>query len=299
MTAIAIAIDDYLAALRSERGMSTNTVTAYRRDLGQYRRTLQSAGVEELDAIETEHVAGFVAWMRDQGWKPATVARKLAAITGFHRFAAAEGMAESDPTVLIDRPSRTRSLPNALTIDEAIRLVETPDPTVRLGRRDRAMLEFMYATGARVAETVGLDLEDIDFESNTARVTGKGDRQRIVPLGRHAVDAIEHYLPERLDLVRSGGEPALFLNSRGRRLTRQGVFDVVRRTARRAGLDPGRVSPHVLRHSAATHMVEGGADLRTVQELLGHANITTTQVYTRVSPQHLLEVFVTSHPRSA
>ena len=203
MTAIGPAIDDYLAALRNERGMSTNTVAAYRRDLGQYRRMLDEAGVTELDAIGDEQVAEFLSWMRTQGWKPATVSRKLAAITGFHRFTTAEDLAATDPTTLIDRPSRSRSLPKALTVDEAIRLVETPDPTVRLGRRDRALLEFMYATGARAAETVGLDLDDVDFDTATARVVGKGDRHRIVPIGSHALSAIEHYLPERLDLLQT------------------------------------------------------------------------------------------------
>lgn len=299
MTAITSAIDEFISAVRSERGLSANTAAAYRRDLGQYARFLRDAGHIDLDEVEEHDVVRFVGWMRGQTWKPATVARKLAAVSGLHRFAVVEELAERDPTVAVDRPGRGSSLPKALTVDEAIRLVETPNPTARLGRRDRALLEFMYATGARVTETAGLDVDDVDFELHTVRLTGKGDRQRIVPLGGHAVDAITHYLPERLDLQRGDDTGAMFLNLRGGRLTRQGVFDIVKRTAKRAGIDPMRVSPHVLRHSAATHMVEGGADLRSVQELLGHANISTTQVYTRVSPQHLLEVFVTSHPRSA
>lgn len=299
MTSLASAIDEYLAALRSERGLSAHTAAAYRRDLSQYARHLESSGVEGLDSIEESHIAGFVAWMRGQSWKPATVARKLAAVSGFHRFAVSEGLTARDPSVLVERPSRTAALPKALTVDEAIRLVEAPNPTERLGRRDAALLEFMYATGARVAETVSLDVDDVDFETSTVRLTGKGDKQRVVPLGAPAVNAIAHYLPKRLELARGSDPGAMFLNGRGGRLTRQGVFAIVRRTAQRAGIEPSRVSPHVLRHSAATHMVEGGADLRSVQELLGHANISTTQVYTRVSPQHLLEVFVTSHPRSA
>jgi integrase/recombinase XerD len=161
------------------------------------------------------------------------------------------------------------------------------------------LLEFLYATGARVAETVGVDLADVDLEERTALVTGKGSKQRLVPLGGGAVEAINAYLPDRLSLRRPGQDPgALFLNFRGGRLTRQGVFAVVRHAATRAGIDPARVSPHVLRHSMATHMVEAGADLRTVQELLGHANISTTQVYTKVSAGHLYEVYVSSHPRA-
>lgn len=300
MTTITTAIDEYLVSLQSERGLSPHTVRAYRRDLKQYSRHLSERGKEDLDDVVADDIASFVGWMHGQEWKPTTVARKVAAVTGFHGFTVIEGLAARDPAVHVERPRRPAALPKALTLDEALRLVEAPDPTTRLGKRDRALLEFMYATGARVTETVGLDLDDVDFESKTVRVTGKGDKQRIIPLGAHAVDALLYYLPQRLELKHGKKDSgAMFLNSRGERLTRQGVFDVVRRSAARAGIDRSRVSPHVLRHSAATHMVEGGADLRSVQELLGHANISTTQVYTRVSPQHLLEVFVTSHPRSA
>ena len=178
-------------------------------------------------------------------------------------------------------------------------LLETPDAATAGGRRDRAILEFLYATGCRVSEAAGLDLEDVDLEAGTVIVTGKGDKQRMVPLGGFAVRAIEAYLSDRMSVRTPGRDPgALFLNARGGRLTRQGLWGIVRKAAARAGIPLDRVSPHVLRHSAATHMVERGADLRSVQQLLGHATITTTQVYTRVTPQHLLEVYVTSHPRS-
>ena len=228
-----------------------------------------------------------------------SVARKTAAVRGLHRFRVTEGLAEEDPTVLVDGPRRGQSLPKALSLDEVLALLDTPDTATSLGRRDLALLEFLYGTGARVSEVVGLDLEDVDTESATAIVTGKGDRQRLVPLGAHVVAAITAYLPDRLALRRPGADSgALFLNRRGRRLTRQGVWGIVRKAAVSAGIPEDRVSPHVLRHSAATHMVERGADLRSVQELLGHATITTTQVYTRVTPQHLLEVYITSHPRS-
>jgi integrase/recombinase XerD len=204
-----------------------------------------------------------------------------------------------DPTLLIDSPKRRQSLPKALTVDETIRLVEAPDRSTGAGRRDSALLEFMYASGARVSETVNLDLTDVDLDDRMAIVTGKGSRQRYVPIGDHAVKSLRSWLPDRLRLVKSGesGDP-MFLNLRGRRLTRQGVFGIVRKHAGNAGIDPVRVSPHVLRHSAATHMVEAGADLRTVQEILGHATISTTQVYTRVSPTHLVEIYVQAHPRS-
>jgi integrase/recombinase XerD len=225
------------------------------------------------------------------------VARKLAAVRGLHRFLVSEGMASDDPTRLLDRPSLPARLPKALSVAEVEALLASPQPHTVAGRRDAALLEFLYATGARVSEAVALDLVHLDLEEAVALVTGKGDKQRLVPLGEWAVEAIERWLPDRLRL-RKGGTDAVFLNLRGRRLTRQGVFEIVRRHALRAGIPYERVSPHVLRHSAATHMVEGGADLRTVQEMLGHASISTTQVYTQVSPQHLLEVYLLSHPRA-
>jgi len=189
--------------------------------------------------------------------------------------------------------------PKALTVDEAITLVEAPDLTSQKGRRDSALLEFLYGTGARVSEAVDLDLGVLDLEDKIAIVTGKGSKQRLIPLGTQAVAAMQRWLPERLSLLKrsESGDP-VFLNLRGSRLSRQGAFDVVKANAARAGIDPKKVSPHVLRHSAATHMVEAGADLRTVQEILGHATISTTQIYTKVSSTHLVEIYVQAHPRS-
>jgi integrase/recombinase XerD len=243
-------------------------------------------------------VSDFVRSLTAAGLAPATVARKVAAVRGLHRFLIAEGIRAADPTALVDTPRRGRALPKALATEEIESLMGAPDPSRPLGRRDRALLEFLYATGARVTEAVALDQIDLDLETGTALLSGKGGKQRLVPVGGHARRALDDYLPDRMRLRRPGRDPgAVFLNARGGRLTRQGVFEIVRKHAAGAGLDPSRVSPHVLRHSMATHMVEGGADLRTVQELLGHASITTTQVYTRVSPRHLLEVYALSHPR--
>ena len=286
-------VDEYLVSLSAERSLSPHTVAAYRRDLAQYLAYLNNA------ASSRRLVEEFVQSLSARGLVPASIARKLAAIRGFHSFLVGEGLAAEDPTQTVDLPRRLAPLPKALMVDEAIALVEAPDRTTVKGRRDAAILEFLYGTGARVTEAVGLDLEALDLVEHTARLTGKGGRQRLVPLGSAARSAIEAWLPDRLNLRRSGRDDgAVFLNIRGRRLTRQAVFDIVRTAAGRAGIPVERVSPHVLRHSAATHMVEGGADLRTVQEMLGHATISTTQVYTRVSPQHLLEVFVSAHPRS-
>ncbi len=284
-------IAEFLSALRLERGLSEATVSAYRRDLGQY--------VAHLEGREpnAEAVSLFIRSLIELA--PSTVARKLAALRTFHRFLVAEDLSSEDPTALIETPRRPRSLPKALTISEVELLLQAPDAGSARGRRDRALLELIYGTGARVSEVTALDQLDLDLEGGSVLLTGKGDKQRVVPFGRYARAAITAYLPDRLALRRPGGDSgAVFLNQRGGRLTRQGVWTIVRRQAQRAGLPVDRVSPHVLRHSAATHMVEGGADLRSVQEMLGHASISTTQVYTRVSPGHLLEVYATCHPRS-
>lgn len=286
-------IEEYVISLRVERGLAPNTVRAYQRDLRQYIEFLGER--EPTDELVAEYVTG----MRDRGLADATINRKLASIRGLHRFLVAEGIREADPTALVESPRRPDPFPKALTIDEAIRLVEAPGSETVAARRDTALLEFLYASGARVSETVGVDLGDLDIEDKVVLVTGKGSKQRLVPLGSKSVAAIEAWLPDRLGLLRrqERGDP-LFLNLRGGRLSRQGAFNIVKKHAPGADIDPERVSPHVLRHSVATHMVEAGADLRTVQEMLGHATISTTQVYTRVSPAHVMEIYVQAHPRS-
>ncbi len=290
---LASSLDEYLITLRVERGLARNTIAAYRRDLNQY---LDFVGEAEPDPGVLDR---FVTSLSESGLVKSTISRKIAAVRGFHRFMVAEGLRDSDPTLLLEAPRTRDSLPKALSIDEAIRLVQAPNLTTAKGRRDSAVLEFLYATGARVSETCGCDLTDVDLVDRLAKVTGKGSRQRIVPIGEKAVEAIRRWLGDRLDLVSrtQQGDP-LFTSLRGNRLSRQAVFDIVRYSAESVGIRPEKVSPHVLRHSAATHMVEGGADLRTVQEILGHATISTTQVYTRVSSTHLMEIYVEAHPRS-
>jgi len=286
-------VGEYLLALDVERGLSLNTIAAYRRDLNQYLDFLK--GVEP----DPGTVERYLSELRRRQLASSTVSRKLAAVRGLHRFLVIEGLRDQDPTILLESPRRSAPFPKALSVDEAIRLVEAPDLSTVKGRRDSALLEFLYGTGARVSEAVGLDLGKIDLEDRVAIVTGKGSKQRLVPLGGKAVIAIARWLPDRMEMLHRSqrGDP-LFLNLRGRRISRQGMFDVVRANAKRAGIPEEKVSPHVLRHSAATHMVEAGADLRTVQEILGHATISTTQIYTRVSPTHLVEVYVQAHPRS-
>jgi integrase/recombinase XerD len=286
-------LEDYLVSLRVEKGLSRNTIAAYTRDLVQYLAFLD--GREPDEGL----VGLFVSELRERDLADSTVGRKIASVRGLHRFLVMEGHRDTDPTALIDSPRRPDPFPKALTVDEAIALVEAPGRLEMAGRRDRALLEFLYGTGARVSETVAADLNDVDLEEKVALVTGKGSKQRLVPLGSKAVEAIGAWLPDRMGLVsrKVKGDP-LFLNLRGGRLSRQGVFDIVKKHAVSIGIEATRVSPHVLRHSAATHMVEAGADLRTVQEMLGHATISTTQVYTRVSSAHVMEVYVEAHPRS-
>ncbi|MCY4368499.1 MAG: tyrosine recombinase XerD [bacterium] len=285
--------NDYLSVLAVERGLSQNTISAYRRDLGGYL-----AFLGEQDP-SPGMVDGFLASLHEEGMRSTTIARKLAAVRGFHRFLVGEGLSDEDPTRFTETPRTRMGLPKALDVDETIRLVEAPPGDTNLGKRDRAMLETLYGAAVRVSELVELDLPEVDLDTRTAIVRGKGNKQRMVPLGRPAVAAIRTYLPVRLQLCRSREDPgAVFLNARGARLTRQGVFGIVRKHALRVGIPASRISPHVLRHSAATHMVEGGADLRTVQEILGHASVSTTQVYTRMSLQHLHEVYVEAHPRA-
>jgi integrase/recombinase XerD len=283
-------VEDYLAVLTAERGLSPNTVAAYRRDLDQYVRFLEGRDPDPL------MVDAYLGFLSEQGYARSTITRKIAAVRGFHRFELVEGVAASDPTALVDPPKRGQSLPKALTVDETLRLLDSIKPDDPQARRDSALLEFMYATGSRVTETIGVDLTDLDLVDRVVLLTGKGRKQRLVPLGASAVESIRRWLPDRLEIAKR--TDAVFLNLRGGRLTRQGVFDIVRKRGREVGIATDRISPHVLRHSAATHMVEGGADLRTVQEMLGHANVSTTQIYTKVSPQHLLEVFTLAHPRS-
>lgn len=288
MAALERQIDEYLASLAVERGFSPATIDAYRRDLTQYRHHVG----DRASTVGT--IDDFVTSLREMA--PSTVARKIAAIRGLHRFLVSEGIRDDDPSGLIDAPRLPDSIPKALDVDACIRLVTAPDPSTAAGSRDRAMLEVLYGTGARASEIVTLDLVAVDIGDATAVLTGKGNKQRMVPLGRPAVAALGEWLQARIEL--GPKDDAVFVNLRGRRLTRQTVFDIVKRAAVDAGLDSAEVSPHVLRHSAATHMIEAGADIRTVQEMLGHANVSTTQVYTRVTPSHLREIYLEAHPRS-
>jgi integrase/recombinase XerD len=301
--ALPLEVEDLLTWLTAERGRSVNTITAYRRDLRAYCRWLDTRGRALLDVGEDD-VTDYVAVLRGAGRAPASVARALVAVRSLHRFLAEEGRVEVDPAAAVEQPRVPRGLPKALSEAEVGRLLDAPVGDGPLVRRDRAMLEVLYGTGLRISELVGLSLGDVDLDAALLRAFGKGAKERIVPVGTPAIRALVDWLgaagraevvPERWR--RRGDAEAVFLNARGGRLSRQGAWDVIRRHGERVGLG-GRLSPHVLRHSCATHMLDHGADVRAVQELLGHASISTTQVYTLVSTDRLVDIYRAAHPRA-
>jgi integrase/recombinase XerD len=296
--------------LTVERGLATNSLAAYRRDLRRYERYLRRHGMADANAVREETVSAYVEYLKrardadgNARFAPASVARALVAVRSFHRFCVDEGLVDQDPSEEVGAPRVPQGLPKALTepeVDALLDAVEGDDPRAL---RDRAILETLYATGVRISELVGLDRRDLDFDGALLRVLGKGDKERVVPIGRSARGALEDYLargrPELerpVTRTRVAGDPVL-LNARGGRLTRQGCWKIVTSAGDRVGLT-GRLSPHVLRHSCATHMLEHGADIRVVQELLGHASLSTTQVYTKVSPERLRAVYELAHPRA-
>jgi integrase/recombinase XerD len=303
-TAIEGQIERFLDHLLVERGLSSHTVAAYRRDLARYRDGLAASGVTDARAVRdadvARHVAGLSASTHGDGrpYRASSVVRALSSVRAFHRFLLRDGETERDPTAGVIRPKLPRRLPRPLSVEDVARLLAQPSRSTSAGIRDRAVLETLYGAGVRISELVGLDVDDVDLEEGSVRVFGKGSKERDVPLGRFARDAISAYLTRvRPQLATARSRSALFLNLRGGRLTRQGCAGILARHVDAAGI--GRaVSPHTLRHSFATHLLEGGADVRVVQELLGHASVATTQVYTLVSREHLREVYFTSHPRA-
>jgi integrase/recombinase XerD len=304
-TLVRAQIARFLDHLRVERGLSVNTVMAYERDLRRYAAFLQRRRIADAADVDGHAVSAFVASVSaathgdGKPYRATSVVRALSSVRSFHRFLLREGEAASDPTDGVVRPRLPRSLPRPLSVDEVARLLAAPRETDEKGLRDRAVLETMYGAGLRVSEVVGLDVDDVDLEDGSVRVLGKGGKERDVPLGRYAREAIGAYLARaRPALATPRSRSALFLNRRdGRRLSRQACWNAIREHAMVAGIDK-RVTPHTLRHSFATHLLEGGADVRVVQELLGHASVATTQVYTLVTKEHLREVYFTAHPRA-
>jgi len=294
--------EEYLTWLVTEKGRSVNTLSAYRRDLRGYWAWLQDRGLS-LEAVRPEDVEAYVGALRETGKAPATVARAVVAVRSLHSFCAAEGLLPGDPAADVEPPGVPRGLPKGLSEAEVEALLDIAG-TDPVARRDRAILEVLYGTGMRIAELVGLSLGDVDLGDALVRVLGKGSKERVIPLGRLARQALVDWLdtggrpamaPARW--ARRGDEEAVFLNQRGGRLTRQGAWGIVQHHGARAGLER-QLSPHALRHSCATHMLDHGADIRAVQELLGHASISTTQIYTGVSVERLFAAYAAAHPRA-
>jgi integrase/recombinase XerD len=298
-------IEAYLDHLTVERGSSANTLLSYRRDLRRYLDYLAELGVGSLDQVQSAQVSAFLAALRegDDRHPPlsaASSARALVAVRGLHKFAYSDGQAPTDVAREIKPPTPPRRLPKAISVEDVERLLDAADfDQTPLSVRDRALLEVLYGTGARISEAVGLDVDDLDLAERTVLLRGKGGKQRLVPLGTFAAKALTAYLVRvRPELAARGrGTPKVFLNARGGPLSRQSAWTVLRSCSDKAGL-AADVSPHTLRHSFATHLMEGGADVRVVQELLGHASVTTTQIYTLVTVDQLREIYATAHPRA-
>jgi len=292
---------DFLAYLEFERGLSRNTLEAYRSDLLQFGRFLEQRGADATGASAAD-VSDFLAELAEGNGRPpsspATIHRKAACLRSFYRHLRREGIRESDPTASIAGPRRGRRLPKVLNRDEVAKLLSQPQGTAPTALRDRALLELMYACGLRASEAIGIEVSDIDLEEGVLRARGKGSKERVVPVGRAALEAVRIYLERgRPGLVQGGVVARLFVNFRGYPLTRQGLYKIVQRHATSAGLG-GRMSPHTLRHTFATHLLAGGCDLRSLQEMLGHADVATTQVYTHLSNQQLKRVYFEAHPRA-
>ncbi len=303
---LASAIEEYLTHLRVERGLSEATLRAYRSDLADFAASRgAAAGWDASSEVAVRYLGALAAPRRSRltALRPTTLRRRAASLRGFYRFCFAEGLIATDVASRFDLPRRPRLLPEVLTVMEVEALLEAQGGDTPAGLRDRALLELLYASGLRISEALGLDREDLSLEEAVVRVVGKGDRERLVPVGEVALDWLRRYIDEpRVGWLAAAGEPVsrggpLFLSERGRRLDRRRAWEMLVSTARAAGLKRG-ISPHTLRHSFATHLLEGGADLRIVQELLGHASISTTQLYTHLTGERIKDVYARAHPRA-
>ena len=300
MQALKDPIDDYLHFIKVERQLSENTLQSYKRDLVAYARHLQQEQkITSFNVVTREHILNYLDSLRVVGKSSKTVSRQISSIRSFHQFLLREKVADKDPTVHLDMPKKEQNLPKVLSIEDIDALISAPSIEKPQGVRDIAILEIMYGSGMRISELIALNLEDVHITMGFVRVFGKGGKERIIPLGRGALGACVNYLNEaRPQLL--GNAPkndAFFITQRGKRFTRQGCWKIIKDHAQAAGIQK-QITPHVLRHSFATHLIENGADLRAVQELLGHADISTTQIYTHVSKTRLSEVYKQYHPRA-
>lgn len=291
-------INEFINYLSVERGLAMNTLESYGRDLRQYSQYLESDSAT-LDSATRQTIANYLLYLQKQGKATATIARRLAALKAFYQFLVRQKYVESDPTANLESPKLEKRLPRVLSVREVELLLQQPNPSQPAGLRDRAMLELLYATGIRVSELVALDLPDLNLEMGYIRCRGRGSRERLVPVGSLAQRSLKEYLESgRPRLVKDPAEQALFVNHHGRRLTRQGFWKIVKRYADDARIEK-EITPHTLRHSFATHLLENGADLRSVQEMLGHADISTTQMYNQLALKgRIREVYARTHPRA-
>ena len=290
-------LDRFLGHLTVERGLAGNSIDAYSRDLRRYLEFMEAQGIGDPSGILRSHIAQFLSQLAGYGLSPVSLAQNISAVRGFHRFLVGEGLTKADPTENLDSPKLAKKLPDVLDTAEIDALLAQPDTSSLLGLRDRAMLEVIYACGLRISELLSLKQSDLAFEQGYIRCFGKGSKERVVPIGKAARHWTEKYLDgSRRELAQKYPSDVLFLNNRGRPMSRMGFWKLLKAYAQKAGIKK-RVHPHILRHSFATHLLEGGADLRSVQEMLGHADISTTQIYTHVDREYLKEVHRQFHPR--
>lgn len=299
MKDVRFALEDYLHFLKVERQLSGNTLISYKRDLEEYMDYMKQEGYETIDDVDRPGIVSHLQRLKEGGKSARTVSRHISSIRSFHQFLLREKVTTQDPTVHLELPKLEQKLPRVLSMDEVDRLIEIPDRSKPQGVRDHALLEILYGTGMRVSELIGLDMDDIHLSMGFVRVFGKGGKERIIPLGGKSIEACKRYIEEARPsfIAKQKGAEALFVNMRGTRLTRQGCWKLLKGHALNAGIQK-ELTPHILRHTFATHLIENGADLRAVQEMLGHADISTTQIYTHVSRSRLKEVYVKFHPRA-
>ncbi|GGI31272.1 MULTISPECIES: site-specific tyrosine recombinase XerD [Staphylococcus] len=291
-------VDEYLRFIQIEKGLSENTIAAYRRDLNHYLNYLAAQKISNLDFIDRQIVQQWFGVLHDEGRSTKSIARFTSTIRSFHQFALREKYAAKDPTVLIETPKYERKLPDVLSIDEIDLLLTTPETSKNNGYRDRTMLELLYATGIRVSELINIEVEDVNLLMGFVKVFGKGNKERIIPLGETVIELLKTYIENvRPQLLKKQVTHTLFLNMQGKPLTRQGIWKIIKQTGAKAGIQK-RLTPHTLRHSFATHLLENGADLRAVQEMLGHSDISTTQLYTHVSKTQIRKMYQQYHPRA-
>ncbi|MGD8189117.1 site-specific tyrosine recombinase XerD [Brevibacillus ginsengisoli] len=291
-------IDHFTHFLAVEKGLSANTLESYQRDLVMFTAYLQEVGVKDIQDSSRTHIIGYLLQLQEKGRATATISRNMASIRAFYQFLIKDKWIQNDPSIHLETPKIEKRLPKVLSVQDVELLLEGPDMSSPAGLRDKAMLEMLYATGIRVSELVNLEISDVNLEMGFLKCMGKGSKERIIPLGRIAIDVVEQYIQAgRPRLLKAKTESALFLNHLGKKITRQGFWKLIKKYAMKAGITV-EITPHTLRHSFATHLLENGADLRSVQEMLGHADISTTQIYTHITRSRIKDVYAKTHPRA-